>query len=179
MRNSIPPELRDRLVIKVEKAKTIELVDKAMELMTHDSQYRTPWIVFDRDQVKEFDSIIQAAEKNGVGAGWSNPCFEIWLYAYFGEMPAIMESYVCCDRFQETFKKITRQQYNKNDKDIYRKLVQYGNEEGAIRLAEQSYRKCVEDGKRKPSEMWPASTVQRLVEEIQGKICLTDTRKGE
>ncbi len=55
-------------------------------------------IVFDRDQVKDFDEIIRLAEKNDINAGWSNPCFEIWMFAYFGEMPTIKESYICCER---------------------------------------------------------------------------------
>ena len=42
--------------------------------------------------------------------------------------------------------------------------------EKAIRIAEQYYEKCEGDGKIKPSEMWPASMVQRLVEEIVIKI---------
>ncbi len=170
LRDSIPPELKDRLVIKVEKAKTIELVEKALELAGKETQYRMPWIVFDRDQVKDFDEIIKVAKENGVGQGWSNPCFEIWLYAYFGEMPVIIDSVTCCDRFADKFEKITRQKYSKNDKDIYQKLKRHGNEEKAILLAEKSLQKCVEDGKRKPSEMCPASMVQRLVGEIQGKI---------
>lgn len=170
LRDSIPPDLKDRLVIKVEKAKTEKLLEKALELREQDSQYRAPWIVFDRDQVQEFDSIIETAEKRGVGVGWSNPCFEIWLYAYLGEMPSIMESNVCCDRFSEKFKKIIGHHYNKNDRYLYKKLIQYGNEENAIRLADQCYRKCEEDGKLKPSEMWPASKVQRLVEEIRRKF---------
>lgn len=171
LRDSIPTELKDRLVIKVEKAKTVELVEKALELADRETQYRIPWIVFDRDQVKDFDGIIRNAEKNGVGLGWSNPCFEIWMYAYFGEMPAIRESYICCERFEEKFEKIIGQKYSKNDKDIYRKLVQCGNEEKAIQLAERCYKQCLDDGKVKPSEMWPASKVQRLVG--------GDTDKGE
>ena len=93
LRDSIPAELKERLVIKVEKARTVDLVRKALEMTGQESQYRIPWIVFDRDQVKDFDEIIKVAEKYGVGAGWSNPCFEIWMYAYFGEMPVIKESY--------------------------------------------------------------------------------------
>ena len=170
LRDSIPAELKDRLVIKVEKARTVELVRKALEMTGQESQYRIPWIVFDRDQVKDFDEIIQTAEKSGVGAGWSNPCFEIWMYAYFGEMPVIMESYTCCDRFAEKFEKVTGQKYSKNDRDIYRKLVQCGDEKKAIQMAERCYKRCVEDGKRKPSEMWPACRVHRLVEEISKKI---------
>lgn len=173
LRDSIPAELKDRLVIKVEKAKTVELVERALELANKEPQYRIPWIVFDRDQVKDFDDIIQAAEKSGVGAGWSNPCFEIWMYAYFGEMPVIRESYTCCDRFADKFEKVTGQKYFKKDKDIYRKLVQYGDEEKAIQIAERCCKKCVDDGKERPSEMWPACMVQRLVEEIQSKLELS------
>lgn len=170
LRDSIPAELKDRLTIKVEKAKTVELVKKALELVGKESQYRIPWIVFDRDQVKGFDEIIWTAEKNGVHAGWSNPCFEIWMYAYFGEMPAIRESYICCDRFADKFEKVTGQKYRKNDRDVYRKLVQYGDFEQAVVLVERSLKKCVDDGKKLPSEMWPACMVQRLVAEIQKKI---------
>ena len=54
LRDSIPAELKDRLVIKVEKAKTTELVERALELANKEPQYRIPWIVFDRDQVKDF-----------------------------------------------------------------------------------------------------------------------------
>lgn len=170
LRDSIPPELKGHLVIKVEKAKTVELVERALELVGKETQYRIPWIVFDRDQVKDFDGIIRTAKKNNVRAGWSNPCFEIWMYAYFGEMPAIMDSVSCCDRFAEKFEKATGKKYSKNDKDIYRKLVQYGDEEKAILLAEKIHKRCVEDEKKKPSEMCPASMVQRLVGEIQGKV---------
>ena len=146
------------------------MIDKCLELTAYDAQYRIPWIVFDRDQVQGFDEIIKEAEDKGIQVGWSNPCFEIWLYAYFGEMPVIIDSVTCCDRFADKFEKITRQKYSKNDKDIYQKLKRHGNEEKAILLAEKSLQKCVEDGKRKPSEMCPASMVQRLVGEIQGKI---------
>ncbi len=170
LRDSIPVELKDRLVIKVEKAKTVELVKRAVELTDAESQYRIPWIVFDRDQIKDFDEIIRTAEKNSINTGWSNPCFEIWLYSYFGEMPVIRESYICCNRFAEKFEKVTGQKYLKKDREIYRKLVKYGDEEKAFRIAERCYKKCKEDGKEKPSEMCPASMVQRLVEEIQKKL---------
>lgn len=170
LRDSIPVEMKDRLVIKVEKAKTVELVERTVELTDEESQYRIPWIVFDRDQVRDFDEIIRTAEKNNINTGWLNPCFEIWMYSYFGEMPAIRESYTCCNRFAEKFEKVTGQKYLKKDRDIYRKLVQYGDEEKAFRIAEQCYKKCKENGKEKPSEMCPASMVPRLVEEIMIKI---------
>ncbi len=170
LRDSIPEDLKDCLGIKVEKARTVELVKRAMELTDAESQYRIPWIVFDRDQVKDFDEIIRTAEKNDINAGWSNPCFEIWMYAYFGEMPVISESYTCCERFAGKFEKVTGQKYLKKDRDIYRKLVKYGDEEKAVQIAEKNHRKCLKDGKEKPSEMCPACLVYRLVEEIRKKI---------
>ena len=42
LRDSIPAELKDRLVIKVEKARTVELVKRVMELTDSESQYRIP-----------------------------------------------------------------------------------------------------------------------------------------
>ncbi len=33
-----------------------------------------PWIVFDCDEIKDFDEIVREAEKKGIGVGWSNPC---------------------------------------------------------------------------------------------------------
>jgi len=170
LRDSIPAEMKDRLVIKVERAKTVEIVEKALELTNEEPQYRIPWIVIDRDQVKDFDEIIQMAERNDVHAGWSNPCFEIWMYAYFGEMPAIRESYNCCDKFADKYENITGQKYKKADKDIYNKLVQYGDAAKAVEIAERCLKKCIDDGKRKPSEMWPACMVHRLVDEIESKI---------
>ena len=69
LKNSIPLEIRDRIVIKVEKAKTTyNLVERTVELCSAQAQQRIPWIVFDRDQVKDFDGIIREAERNDIHA---------------------------------------------------------------------------------------------------------------
>lgn len=73
-----------------------DMIDKCMELTAYKAQYRMPWIVIHRDQVKDFDEIIHEAKEKGIGVGWSNPCFEIWMFAYFGSIPAIYESWTCC-----------------------------------------------------------------------------------
>ena len=43
------------------------MLEKCMELTAYEAQYRMPWIVFDRDQVKDFDEIIHAAREKGIG----------------------------------------------------------------------------------------------------------------
>lgn len=39
-----------------------------------------------------------------------------------------------------------------------------------MRIAQQKLEQCEREGKKKPSEMWPTTTVLRLVGEIRGKV---------
>ncbi len=52
LHQAMPEDVRNKLVIKVIETKTRTMIDKCMELMAYDAQYRIPWIVFDRDQVQ-------------------------------------------------------------------------------------------------------------------------------
>ena len=83
LHRSLSREMQNKLVIKVIETKTQDMIQKCLDLTAYDSQYRIPWIVFDRDEVADFDQIINDAEKAGIHVGWSNPCFEIWMHAYF------------------------------------------------------------------------------------------------
>lgn len=170
LRDSIPNVLKRRLIIKVSKTKTDNLVNEALSQAALQPQYGEPWIIFDRDQVKDFDDIIQNAKAAGINAGWSNPCIEIWFNAYFGAMPTYQTSVTCYNSFEETFEKAAKQKYKKSDKQIYYKLCQYGDEVKAIEIAEKKLKQCSQNGMDKPSEMCPATTVHRLVEEIKDKI---------
>ncbi len=46
------------------------------------------WCVFDKDDRKNetFDKFIQEANERKWIAGWSNPCFELWLELHFHEV---------------------------------------------------------------------------------------------
>jgi hypothetical protein len=167
LRDSIPDPLRNRLVIKVSKAPTSELVDKCLEMVDVDPQYRRPWIVFDRDRVKDFDKIIESAERQGVHTGWSNPCVEIWFHAYFGNMPVTSESTQCIDAFGTEFRRKTGRDYNKTDDEIYKKLCKYGDENNAIATAANRLRQC--DDAAKPSERLSTTTLFLLIDEIRAK----------
>lgn len=170
LHNSLPEEMKQKLVIKVVETDTQDLIQKCQELTAYDAQYRIPWIVFDRDQVVDFDQIVTWAEKAGIYAGWSNPCFEIWLFAYFGMMPVIQDSWTCCSKFAELYFRKTGHEYIKADKNVYMRLCEYGNEERALVIAEQKYQQCMRDGKTHPSTMCPATRVYELVREIKSKV---------
>lgn len=177
LRNTIPENLKDRLVIKVEKARTIDLVERCKELVSREPQYRIPWIVLDRDQVECFDDIITNAEKNDIHVGWSNPCIEIWFFTYFGTMPSYIESATCCEKFGDRYQAVTGSKYQKSDTEIYNKLNQYGDEENALEIAEQRQKTKLCDGILKPSEMYSATTLYQLVGEIRGKIKIRKSLK--
>lgn len=170
LHKTLPDNVRNKLVIKVIETKTRSMIDKCLELSVYDAQYRVPWIVFDRDQVQEFDEIIAEAADKGIQVGWSNPCFEIWMYAYFGSMPAIQDSWTCCSEFGRVYEVKTGQKYSKADKQMYEKICKTGDEDRAIKIAQQKVEQCIRDGKTKPSEMCPCTTVHELVGEIKRKI---------
>ena len=179
LRDSLPKELRGRIVIKVSKAKTQELVETCKEQAALEPQYGQPWIVFDRDKVVNFDEIIAKAQKEGVSVGWSNPCIEIWFDAYFGKMHSYNDSVVCCRKFAETFEQQTSPKYHKTSSQIYTILNQFGDESKAIQIADkrlQGYLRC---GIRKPSEMCPCTTVHKLISEIHCKTTPNATGKAE
>ncbi len=162
--------MQGRLVIKVIKTKTRNLVEEALEIASVHPQYGEVWIVFDRDQVPDFDNIISEALDCGIHVGWTNPCIEEWFHAYFGSMPANNDSVACCDNFARAFRRIVNQKYEKSDAKIYEKLNRYGDEAKAIQIAEQKLREHEEKGADKPSQKCPGTTVHRLVDEIKTKI---------
>lgn len=170
LRDSLPQSLQGRIVIKVSKAKTDELVQVCKEQAAMEPQYGEPWVVFDRDRVVGFDQIIENAKHEGVNVGWSNPCIEIWFDAYFGKMHSYQDSVICCREFANTFEKKTGQEYKKSSEQIYIMLNRYGNEEGAIKIVESRLRQYLKNGIVKPSEMCPCTTVHRLVSEIWKKV---------
>ena len=170
LHDSLPENIKKKLVIKVIETKTQNLIQKCLEMTAYEAQYRIPWIVFDRDQVPNFDQIIKEAEKMGINVGWSNPCFEIWMFAYFGNMHAIQESWTCCSRFGELYKAKTGQDYSKADEDMYKRLCEYGNEDNALQIATQKYAQCLRKDITIPSQMCPATTVYELVKEIRRKV---------
>ena len=114
-------------------------VDEALNLASLNPQFGEIWIVFDRDQVKDFDEIIRQAHDRRINVGWTNPCIEAWFSAYFGEMPNYQDSVSCCSGFSTTYERATRQRYVKSDPQIYEKLNRFGNEQEAVALAERKF----------------------------------------
>lgn len=170
LHTNLPETVKKKIVIKVVETKTQNLIQKCREMMAYEAQYRIPWIVFDRDQVTNFNEIIKEASRSDIHVGWSNPCFEIWMFTYFGSMPSINESWTCCSKFGELYEKRTGQKYSKADANVYQRLIENGDETAAINLAQRKYDQCIRNGYSIPSQMCPCTTVYELVKEIQTKV---------
>ena len=163
----MPKDCQDRIVIKV--LKTRKLVEECREASAYSPQFRESWIIFDRDQVPNFDEIIEEAKADDIHVGWSNPCIEIWFDAYFGKMHPYMDSVSCCSGFAHTFKQKTGKEYKKANLQIYQNLVEFGDEAEAIKIANNRYGQFLKDNDKKPSDMCPCTTVQELIGEIRDK----------
>ena len=145
-------------------------MEEAINQASLNPQFGEIWIVFDRDKVQNFDEIISQAEQKGIKVGWTNPCIEAWFSAYFGSMPTYQDSVSCCVGFGRIFEKATGQKYAKSDRDIYQKLLRFGDETKAIELAQRKLEEHQHNCKIKPSEMCPCTTVHCLIGEIKAKI---------
>ncbi len=129
LRDNLPPRLQSRLVIKVfPKTDTKNLLDRCIHESNKNPQYRIPWILFDRDEVLYFDDLIADAQGAHVHTGWSNPCFEVWLHAYFEKIQYSQSSIQCCNQFSKIYHDRTLTEYEKSDNSLYRNLIAFGDE---------------------------------------------------
>lgn len=171
LRNKLPENIKRRLKLSVIKVKQDKFIDKIKQDRSYTPQLiEKYWIVFDRDEVQDFDKIITMAEKEGIEVGWSNPCFEIWMHSYFGEMPFSETSIRCCKNFEQKYRQETNKNYKKSDNNIYNSLVTAGDEAHAINIAERQYQRLKNDCNNIPSNMKPCTTVFKLVKDIKSKV---------
>lgn len=63
----------------VEKAKALGLTPKSRRKKDSYEKHDQVWAVFDRDEHPRFNEAVMKCEKQKVGVGRSNPCFEFWL----------------------------------------------------------------------------------------------------
>jgi len=170
IKKNIPKKYENNLQIKIHLEKELKkIIQFAEQKRYEDPRFRNIWLIFDRDEVPNFDEIIKEAERVDMEVGWSNPCFEIWLSAYFGEMKPSTDSRGCISRFEKLLIKNTdKREYKKSDKGIYKILLESGNEAKAIKIAEKRHKEQ-EKRHQNPSEMKACTTVFRLVSEIRTK----------
>ena len=64
IKNIIPDSLKNDLQIKIYSNKALsKIIDFAAEERNKDERFRDIWLVFDRDEVKNFDKLIEEAKE--------------------------------------------------------------------------------------------------------------------
>ena len=168
LRDRIPESIRGRVDIDVKGCGmcTRSLVEEAQRLASQSSvEYQHIWVVFDRDDFRDFDAAIKLAKKNNFRVAWSNPCFEYWLYLHFHDCDSALHRAQYSSKLSVEFKRHgCPEGYKKNMPNLYGFVTTEGSEADAIARARHA---LASHAKGKPcSRMEPATTVHELVEEL-------------
>lgn len=145
--------------------KTDEIVSKANIL------YQNVWVIFDKDDFRDFDQAIKAGKEKGYKVAWSNQSFEYWIYLHFSYSDAALHRNEWNKKLDEIFGQyqLGSGRYQKNYENIYDILDSLGGVSAAIKHA-RSRMKNFDEERDKPSEYDPGTTVYKLVEELKNYI---------
>lgn len=151
--------------IEGEGCSTNKLIEKTQEIVNKAKIiYENIWVVFDKDDFEDFDDAIRRAKELGYCVGWSNQCFEYWIYLHFHYNDSRLHR---DDWFDKVFKEnnLDNGKYEKNKKDIF-DIVNINN--GVYTAISYAKRRMAQynEKNQKPSEYNPGTTVHILVEEL-------------
>lgn len=130
------------------------------------------WCIYDKDDfpADRFDAVNDSinarynedAELNYYAA-WSNECFEFWFVLHFEDYQSNNHRTSYYKYLNEKFRKLKIGDYQKNKKDIFDVLIEYGNPCLAIRYAKRIIERNTMVA---PSKISPGTKVYELVEHM-------------
>jgi len=169
-RNNIKIIINEKTKEKRRGRPTINLVNFVLnfvEIKNINLENDECWVVFDKDDFKNFNDAIIKAESNNLKVAYSNECFELWFLLHFNYMSSA----------------IGRSDYNKKITENYRNLTgdkeyKYNKNKGLFSLIEiikDRELEAIKNAKNlllefKDEESFlkkdPSTTVHLLVEEL-------------
>lgn len=147
---------------------TVSLVQETAKIVRNANiVYSQVWVVFDKDDFRDFDEAIELAEKYGFRVAWSNQSFEYWVYLHFNYADSALHRDDWVKKLSEIFKSwgINKAGYQKNDPEVFKLAITHGSLKTAVNNAtriEKSYDKTM-----KPSQRDPCTTVHHLILELK------------
>ena len=126
------------------------------------------WLVFDKDEFKDFNKAIADAKKEGMNCAWSNQAFELWYVLHFQYLDTGVDRKQYIEMIEDKVRKSSKSKtfkYKKNDVGFYQILQKHGNEEQAIKRA-QKLRK-IRGEKKNYATHNPRTEVDLLVDELR------------
>ena len=126
------------------------------------------WLVFDKDDFKDFNKAIADAKKEGMNCAWSNQAFELWYVLHFQYLDTGVDRKQYIEMIEDKVRKASKSKtfkYKKNDEGFYQILQEHGDEEQAIKRA-QKLRK-IRGEKKNYATHNPRTEVDLLVDELR------------
>jgi len=149
-----------------------KVVEKAIELRDNSYQkYDRVWAVFDKDEFEDFDAAILKAKSNNICCAWTNEAFELWYLLHFQNRITGMKRTEYQKAIEKEINKTWKNKkkpykYAKNATDMYDVLQKYGNQEQAIKWAQQL---TLQYNNEKFSTHNPRTQVFKLVKQLIGQ----------
>lgn len=169
------PIYKGMVLIEIEpcQAETMRVISKAEEYVRKNKIEKGQiWCVYDKDSfpAEHFNGVEERANSLNKDkldlqyhVAWSNECIEFWFLLHFAYYTSNNHRTEYISFLNDKFKKLGIGKYQKNMKDIFEILMEYGDYRLAIRYA----RKIMKEGEGKtPAEIAPGTKVYKLVEEL-------------
>lgn len=126
------------------------------------------WLVFDKDDFKDFNKAIADAKKEGMNCAWSNQAFELWYVLHFQYLDTGVDRKQYIEMIEDKVRKASKSKtfkYKKNDVGFYQILHEHGNEDFAFKNAEKLRNR--HKGKVDYAAHNPRTEVDLLVNELR------------
>lgn len=152
-----------------EGCSTGKLIEAAERLVKEAKiHYQNVWLVFDKDDFKDFDEAIRIGKSRGYHIAWSNESFEYWIYLHFQYNESALHRSEWCRKLDELFRirRLGDEKYCKNNNNLFEVLESFNGVDTAIKNAERRMENYDEKFIR-PSEYNPGTTVYLLVKELK------------
>lgn len=169
------PIYRDMVLIEIEpcQAETMRVIGMAEDYVKKNRiQKGKIWCVYDKDSFppERFNRVVERAENLNkenpelqYHTAWSNECIEFWFLLHFAYYTANNHRTEYIAFLNDKFRELGIGKYQKNMKNIFDILIEYGDPKLAIRYAKRIIKEGV--GKT-PTEIAPGTKVYELVEEL-------------
>ena len=143
---------------------------KIQEKLEHERQvpFDRVWLVFDKDEFKDFNKAIADAKKEGMNCAWSNQAFELWYVLHFQYLDTGVDRKQYIGMIEDKVMKASKSKtfkYKKNDVGFYQILHEHGNEDFAFKNAEKLRNR--HKGKVDYAAHNPRTEVDLLVNELR------------
>ena len=152
---------------------TCALVKRAQSLREelerkHGLKFDRVWVVFDKDDFKDFNEAISLSDEYGFGCAWSNEAFELWYLLHFVFLDTAINRASYITKLEENIRKhdgYGTYRYEKNSPNIYQIITGLGEEALAKRYSARLREKYGDDKDFKTHS--PCTTVDFLVDELE------------